>query len=154
MELHEVYGLDLTAADLVVLSACATQIGPVSSGDDLLALNRSFLYAGASTVVASLWVVDGASTRLLMVSSYSHLQQGQSKVEALRAAQAEVRASHPNPYYWAGFVLTGDPGPTHDVTDTSREQGWIDVVLLFVLLTLVASVTRLLAGPHRVRRVG
>ena len=47
-----------------------------------------------------------------MVAFYTHLRQGLSKSDALRAAQLEVRRKYPSPFYWAGFVLTGDPGLT------------------------------------------
>ena len=109
LEIHEIYDLDLAQAGLVVLSACQTQLGTRSQGDDLVGLNRAFLYAGAPTVVASLWSVDDQATAGLMTAFYRHLRQGLGKAAALRAAQAEVRAEHPDPYYWAAFILTGDP---------------------------------------------
>jgi CHAT domain-containing protein/Tfp pilus assembly protein PilF len=109
LEVREVYNLDLGKAGLVVLSACETNIGPYSKGDEIVGLNRAFLYAGASTVIASLWTVDDESTSYLMKAFYTSLKQGVSKTEALRAAQAETRKKYPNPYYWAGFVLIGDP---------------------------------------------
>jgi CHAT domain-containing protein len=59
-----------------------------------------------------LWNVNDAATKELMVAFYSHLKDGMGKAEALRAAQQDVRQNRPNPYYWAGFVLTGDPGST------------------------------------------
>jgi CHAT domain-containing protein len=110
LEVHEVYGLDLAKADLVVLSACQTQLGAQSRGDDLIGLNRAFIYAGAPTVIASLWSVDDEATSVLMTAFYTHLKQGKGKAEALRVAQAETRAKYPHPYYWAAFVLTGDAG--------------------------------------------
>lgn len=114
LNVHEVYGLELGRAGLVVLSACQTQLGELSAGDEVVGLNRAFLY-GAPTVVASLWRVDDAATGALMTRFYAHLQEGMGKAEALQAAQAEVRRDpdYPqwsHPYYWAGFVLSGDPG--------------------------------------------
>ncbi|MFN2167513.1 MAG: CHAT domain-containing protein, partial [Anaerolineae bacterium] len=114
LNVHEVYGLDLDRTDLVVLSACQTQVGELSAGDEVVGLTRAFLY-GAPTVMASLWSVDDEATGVLMVRFYQHLLAGKGKAEALRAAQAEVRADpgHPewaHPYYWAAFVLSGDPG--------------------------------------------
>ena len=106
----DVYGLDLFRAGLVVLSACQTQLGAQSRGDDIVGLTRAFIFAGSPSVVASLWSVDDQATGLLMTSFYQHLRNGDSKAEALRAAQADVRARYPHPYYWAAFVLTGDPG--------------------------------------------
>ncbi len=112
LTVQDVYGLDLAQADLVVLSACETQLGPVTRGDEVIGLSRAFIYAGTPTIIASLWNVDDEATSTLMTAFYTHLKQGMSKAEALRAAQLETRAKYPNPYYWAGIVLTGDPGKT------------------------------------------
>jgi CHAT domain-containing protein len=111
LEVHEIFGLDLTiATDLVVLSACQTNIGAVSAGDEVVGLNRAFIYAGTPSVIASLWNVDDAATALLMERFYTYLRAGMGKGEALRQTQIDVRAQYPHPYYWASFVLTGDPG--------------------------------------------
>jgi CHAT domain-containing protein len=54
----------------------------------------------------SLWKVSDKETQELMSSFYQHwLEKKQSIPEAFRSAQAEIRASHPNPFYWAGFIL-------------------------------------------------
>ena len=111
LEVREVYELNLSHTSLVVLSACETQLGTQSRGDDIVGLNRAFIFAGASTVTASLWTVDDEATGFLMRSFYTHLKRGMSKAEALRTAQSETRRQYPNPYYWAAFVLTGDAGP-------------------------------------------
>jgi CHAT domain-containing protein/Flp pilus assembly protein TadD len=112
LEVREVYGMDLARTNLVVLSACHTQLGMRSKGDDIVGMNRAFIYAGASSVIASLWTVDDRATNLLMKAFYSHLKRGMSKAAALKAAQAATRKRYPHPYYWAAFVLTGDPGKT------------------------------------------
>lgn len=109
LEVHEVYMLDLKKTDLVVLSSCQTQLGQQSRGDDIVGLNRAFIYAGAPTVVASLWSVEEKATSELMITFFRNLKQGMSKAAALQAAQAQTRRQYPSPYYWAGFVLTGDP---------------------------------------------
>ena len=109
IEVREIYGMDLTKTDLVTLSACETQLGAQSKGDDIVGLNRAFIYAGASSVIASLWIVDDKATSLLMKAFYGHLKQGMSKAAALQAAQIATRKKYPHPYYWAAFVLTGDP---------------------------------------------
>lgn len=110
IEVREVYGMDLTKTNLVVLSACQTLLGAQSKGDDIVGLNRAFIYAGASSVIASLWTVDDEATSFLMKAFYRHLKRGESKAVALQAAQAATRKRYPHPYYWAAFVLTGDPG--------------------------------------------
>src|SRR4030095_13012330 len=114
LELHEVYGMELKKADLVVLSVCQSNSGAHSRGDDITGLSRAFLYAGAPTVISSLWNVDDRATSELMTSCYKRLREGMSKAAALRAAQAETRAKpeYSHPYYWAGFVLIGQPGTT------------------------------------------
>jgi len=109
LEVREIYGLDLKQASLVVLSACQTQLGAQSRGDEVVGLSRAFIYAGTPAVLASLWSVDDVATASLMTSFYGHLRKGVGNAAALRAAQAETRGKHPDPYYWASFVLTGDP---------------------------------------------
>ena len=100
-------------ADLVVLSACESGLGRELAGEGLIGLTRAFQYAGARSVMASLWQVADEVTGDLMVRFYRHLREGKSKAEALREAQLELirkpssrRASAP--YYWAAFQLYGD----------------------------------------------
>lgn len=110
LQVYEIYELDLTSnTNLVVLSACQTQIGQLSRGDEIIGLSRAFLYAGTPNVMASLWNIDDRATSALMEHFYSYLQQGNlTKAEALQNAQREIRSAYPHPYYWAAFVLTGD----------------------------------------------
>jgi CHAT domain-containing protein len=114
LSLDQVFGLDLRKTNLVVLSGCQSLKGKRSRGDDVIGLSRAFIYAGSPSVVASLWSVDDDATQQLMVAFYTHLKEGLSKAEALRDAQRDVRHRYPNPYYWSGFVLTGDPGRSTD----------------------------------------
>jgi len=88
LEVREIFGMDLKA-NLVVLSACETGLGKLSSGDELVGLTRAFIYAGTPSVVASLWKVEDSSTAALMASFYKNLRT-MSKVEALRQAQLEL----------------------------------------------------------------
>lgn len=110
LQVHEIFNLQLSA-DLVVLSACETALGKQISGEGLLGLTRAFLHAGARSVVVSLWrVADQASTPDLMVRFYGQLDRPVDKAEALRQAKLEtIRQGHAHPYYWAPFVLIGDP---------------------------------------------
>lgn len=70
LEMHEIYGLNLANTDLVVLSACETQLGELSAGDELIGLTRAFFFAGTPSVVATLWSVDDRSMGLLMEHFY------------------------------------------------------------------------------------
>jgi CHAT domain-containing protein len=110
VNVHELYGLDMGQLDLVVLSACHTQIGPLSAGDDVVGLHRAFLQAGAKSVIASLWPVDDESSALLMSRFHVLLRAGRGKAKALAEAQREVRKQFPNARDWAAFVLNGDAG--------------------------------------------
>lgn len=105
-----VYGLDLKEGDPVVLSACDTQLGPLGRGDDFVGLSLAFLSVGAPAIVATLWPVDDKATGFLMTRLYSNLSDRLSTATSLAAAQKTTRARYPHPYYWAGFILTGDPG--------------------------------------------
>ncbi|BAY21661.1 TPR repeat-containing protein [Calothrix sp. NIES-2100] len=112
LEVHDVYKLDLTTStNLVVLSACETFIGntqKVSLGDEIIGLNRAFIYAGTPSVIASLWNVEDRATQSLMKKFYHYLKMGMDKAKALQQAQIAVRKNQPHPSYWAAFVLTGD----------------------------------------------
>jgi CHAT domain-containing protein len=101
----DLYNLSLNA-DLVTLSACETALGKVATGADVVGFTRGFLYAGARSLISSLWQVDDQATRDLMVAFYSNLQS-MTKDEALRQAQLKVKKQYQHPYYWAAFVLTG-----------------------------------------------
>jgi tetratricopeptide (TPR) repeat protein len=96
-------------ADLVTLSACDTGLGRDMGGEGWVGLARAFQYAGARSVLASLWAVSDRSTAALMTSFYRGLRRGLSKDEALRAAQVEMlgRPETAHPYYWAAFQLSG-----------------------------------------------
>jgi hypothetical protein len=97
--------------DLVVLSACETGLGHELRGEGLIGLTRGFMYAGATSVVASLWKVQDESTAELMKLFYTEmLQNGKTPAEALRLAQNSIRQTPQwsAPHYWAGFTLQGE----------------------------------------------
>jgi len=110
-------------ADLVTLSACNTALGEELGGEGLIGLTRAFQYAGARSVLASLWSVADESTAVLMGRFYGYLAHGEPSAEALRRAQVDLlcgAATRPgesagesmpdaaHPYFWAGFQLVGD----------------------------------------------
>ncbi len=94
--------------DLITLSACETALSAISKGDDVIGFTRGFLYAGARSIVSSLWKVDDQATRDLMVGFYERLPR-MEKDKALREAQLMVKKRYPHPFYWAAFQLTGLP---------------------------------------------
>jgi CHAT domain-containing protein/tetratricopeptide (TPR) repeat protein len=111
LRLNDIYNLKL-AADLVVLSACRTGLGKEVRGEGAIGLPRGFMYAGVPRVVSSLWSVDDVATAELMTRFYREMLTGQkTPAAALRAAQLSLSKEKkwPEPYYWAGFVLQGEP---------------------------------------------
>jgi CHAT domain-containing protein/Tfp pilus assembly protein PilF len=110
LQMNEIFNLDLNA-ELVVLSACQTGLGKLVKGEGLIGLTRAFMYAGASSVVVSLWNVRDSSTAEFMKSFYRHLRARKDKAEALRQAKIDmIRSDIPAyrfPYFWAPFVVIG-----------------------------------------------
>ena len=92
---------------VVVLSACETALHGVQGGDEVFGLARAFLVAGAQRVLASLCVVDDATTAQLMADFYAALRGGQQPATALRHAQLAARQRQAHPHHWASFALTG-----------------------------------------------
>jgi len=104
----ELYDLQLNA-ELVTLSACETAMGDVANGDDVIGLTRGFLYAGADSIVASLWPVSDEATAYLMQRFYGNLKT-MDRAKALRSAGVATKAKYPHPYYWSAFQITGSAG--------------------------------------------
>lgn len=104
----EIYNLKLHA-DLVVLSACETALGKLVKGEGIMSLTRSFLYAGASNVIVSLWNVTDKSTSSLMIDLYGNLLQNQSITTSLADAKRTLirKTAYSAPVYWSPFILTG-----------------------------------------------
>lgn len=112
LEIHEVLNeIRFDDSNLVVLSACNSSGGNQSRGDDVVSMPRAMLFAGAPSVVSTLWeVVDGPSAELMM-AFHGHLQNGSVGVaDSLRKAQIEmIHNGSAAPYDWAGYTVTGDP---------------------------------------------
>ena len=109
LRLGDIYKLKLSA-DLVVLSSCDSALGRDLESEGIIGLPRGFLYAGAKSVIASLWKVNDDATATLMSRLYTRMKNGESPSSALRGAQLEMVQDErwANPYYWAAFVLQGD----------------------------------------------
>ena len=103
----DIFNTRLNAA-LVTLSACDTGRHVIGGGDELFGLMRSFMSAGASSLLLTLWRIEDAVSAEIMRHFYEHLLAGQSKAQALRAAQRTQLDQHP--FYWAAFFLVGDGG--------------------------------------------
>lgn len=108
LQTREIYGLSLNAS-LVVLSACQTAKGLLETAEGPMALTRPFFFAGARSLVASLWQINDEATVHFMREFYRNLLLGCSKSEALRSAKLwMLRSAWHHPFYWASFMLQGD----------------------------------------------
>jgi CHAT domain-containing protein len=111
IRLHEIYNLELPQTRLVTLSACRSAIGTSLPGEGLVSLTRGFQYAGAASVLATLWDVEDRSTSRWMESFYRNLLvQRRPPAAAVRDAMRIIRSNPEtaHPFYWSGFVLQGE----------------------------------------------
>ena len=108
LQVREIYNLRMRA-DLIVLSACQTGKGKLEKREGILGLPRIFFYAGAKSVVSSLWKVSDKTTGKFMSYFYRHLSQGKSKARALQLAKLKmIKSKFYHPFYWAAYILNGD----------------------------------------------
>jgi hypothetical protein len=98
-----------------VLSACQTGYGKYALGEGVVSLGRSFMHAGVSSIVSTLWELNDNSSVELMKIFYYNLSLGKAKDAALRDAKLEYLDKHndimAHPFFWAGLVQFGDPAP-------------------------------------------
>lgn len=110
LQAREIRALHLNA-DLVTLSACDTGTGRLQGEEGIASLERAFFYAGARSVLASLWTASDVYTTTLVQHFYRHLAHGQDEGRALQQAKIDLIQefhSQASPFYWAGFTLTGE----------------------------------------------
>jgi hypothetical protein len=121
----DAFSLNLKACELVTLSGCETGLALSGGGDEQLGLGRAFLAAGAPSLVISLWPVEDNATNELMKLFYQYLLKGESKAQALRAAQCSLLhrngSIYTHPYFWAAFRLVGGVG--HLKSQSPKEGG-------------------------------
>ena len=108
LEAHEIFEMDIHAY-LVAMSACETGLSKVGVGDEVIGLSRSFIYAGASSLLSSLWKVDDLATAVMIKRFFRYLHQGYPRARALQQAVLFVKNNiNVHPLYWSAFNITGD----------------------------------------------
>lgn len=144
--LRRLYAADLFAlklhTEMVVLSGCNTGLESEDPGLGNFSLARAFQYAGSPSVVMSLWKVPDAATQELMLHFYKNLKGGDRKSEALRQAKLAYlsetqQAELTHPFYWAGFVSSGNNEP---LAETQSGWMWKILIGLLVLAGLLGGV--------------
>jgi CHAT domain-containing protein len=110
LEAREIFGLELDKVRLITLSACESGLGTVAKGDEIMGFTRSFLSAGASGIVASLWPVADDATETLMNRLYGEMAGGRDLMMGMQAAQNEVLRTRRfvHPFFWAPFNVIGN----------------------------------------------
>ncbi|HNR08177.1 MAG TPA: CHAT domain-containing protein [Saprospiraceae bacterium] len=129
-------------ADLAILSACNTGVGKYQRGNGVQSLAKAFKQAGCNNILMSLWPVNDASTKEIVVGFIKNLKNGLGKADALAKAKQNYLAAAPeemkHPYYWAGLVLIGDNEPMFGSgVDWPVSSGWLIILLLVVSVFFV-----------------
>jgi len=138
--LEELYGLDMNATRLVIISACETGQGELVASEGVISLSRAFAYAGCASTINSLWKADDKATSYILRRFYVHLKKGDSKARALQQAKLDYLASdaiNKSPAYWAHLVLMGDTGPVY-----ARKMNWLWALLLIPAGGIIAWMAR------------
>jgi len=145
LQLHDIYNLDLSQTQLVVLSACRTGLGKDVKGEGLIGLTRGFMYAGSKSVIASLWKVDDRATAELMKRFYEAMfEEGLTPAAALRKAKESMwrESRWRAPYFWAAFVLQGEYKDAIYIARTDRLTNYTLICVVMLLLVSGAIYTR------------
>lgn len=132
----EILNLRLNA-DMVVLSACETGLGEFQRGEGIMSLSRAFAYAGAKSVITTLWSVDDRSTSQLMQNFYERLDQGRYKSIAMQKSKLQYLEQsddrHAHPFFWAGPVVIGSDDA---IQMRSQRWPWASAILLLILIVV------------------
>ena len=108
LRMSEVAGLKMNA-EVVALTACQTGLGKRLSGEGTMGMGRSFQYAGARSVLMSMWSVAEHSSVTLVENFFRYMKSGKGRLEALRLARSDIRqAGYDHPFFWAPFILVGE----------------------------------------------
>lgn len=145
LEVAELFNMRLNA-EMVVLSACETARGKLYRGEGIVSLARGFTYAGAKSILTTLWSVNDAATAEIMQDFYAQLTVGDAKDQALRQAKLNYLNSQDNlgahPFYWSGYVMTGEVEPL-DLGRDRIQWKWAGLLLLIGFLAI---------GVRRIKR--
>ena len=139
--LNEIKNLSLDV-EMVVLSACETGLGNNISGE-VTSLARSFMVAGARSVISTLWTINDQSNAQIMNQFYEHLKEGHDKGQAMRQAKLDylftVDPEYTHPYYWAAMKVQGNNAALY-AQSLSRYFVWCSIAIVGLLAFVISRV--------------
>ncbi len=108
LKMSDILSLKMNA-DVVALTACQSGLGKELSGEGVMSMGRAFQYAGAKSVLMSLWEVEEKSAVTLAESFFKYRKEGKTKLDSLKAARDDIRnAGYKHPFFWSAFILVGE----------------------------------------------
>jgi len=120
---------------MVVLSACNSGTGTLYHGEGLMSIARSFILAGASSVVRTSWEINDETSAKIITGFYNNLSRGMHKNEALRRAKLDYLAnsspSLSDPWYWAAYEVLGDNTPV------AGNKKWMIILIVTILAVVI-----------------
>lgn len=135
---YEIKQLGLQAG-LVVLSACETGIGKYQRGEGVVSIGRGFMYAGAPSLLMTLWSLNDQSGAAIIEQFYHNLSEGMEKDEAIRQAKLFYLDNYPSeythPFMWAAFVQVGD----YSSIKINSKNNWNYYIIGTVIVLLILS---------------
>jgi CHAT domain-containing protein/Tfp pilus assembly protein PilF len=134
LEVGEILQLNLKS-ELIVLSSCRSGLGKIDEAEGIIGMQKAFFEAGASSIIVSLWDVNDKYTSYFMKEFYEFLSKGLDKPEALRQAKLSfINKYSANPYYWAAFVLSGNPSGMKTQSASTFSVFSYFLIILFIML--------------------
>ena len=130
-------------ASMVVVSACEGAYGVYASGEGAMSVARGFAYAGAASIVTSLWQVNDEATADMMKRYYTYLRDGMTKSKALRQAKLDYlhdehrKKIEQHPAWWSAFIVIGNDSALALERPTDRTFLHI-VMMAYVALLVIA----------------
>ncbi|MGO8821154.1 MAG: CHAT domain-containing protein [Desulfomonilaceae bacterium] len=110
LKMSDILSLKMNA-DVVALTACQSGLGKELSGEGVMSVGRAFQYAGAKSVLMSLWEVEEKSAVMLAESFFKYRKDGKTKLDSLKSARDDIRnAGYKHPFFWGAFILVGEAG--------------------------------------------
>jgi CHAT domain-containing protein len=148
---NEILSLNLNA-NLVLLSTCESGYGKLLKGEGLISIGRSFRYAGAQSIVMTLWKINDQSASHIIRLFCKNLKKGRTSDVSLRNAKldflANVNPKNTHPYYWAAFVFIGDDGPV-----MGRGNSWYIIGILLPAIIVLYFLVFKIKIKRRIREI-